>query len=80
MNTIQMEKVTTDEQIEQAAKIVEQDKADRSTRVMTGLAKLLEENNCDITVEMAVPFMGRDIVVSDKMLPPEKVKITIVPK
>ncbi len=80
MKSIQMEKQITPESVESAQKLIEQDKADRSTRVLTGLQKLLEENACEIIVEMAVPFMGRDIVVSDKMLPPEKVKITILPK
>ena len=80
MNEVKFEKDEALQKIADAQKLIEENKVERTSRVLQGLDRLLKENNCDITVEMLVPFMGQDILITEKMLPSEKVKLTIVAK
>ena len=80
MEAVQFKSEDALNEIESARKIVEQDKVLRTSRVLEGFQKLIQENNCDVTIEMLVPIMGIDVLITDKMLPQEKVKLTVIAK
>ena len=80
METVETKTEETVSAIEAAQKLIEQDRTMRITKVLEGMSKLMKENNCDLVVEMLVPFLGSDILITDKMLPQEKVKLTVIAK
>lgn len=80
MKEIKFEKDEAAQKFADAQKLIEDDKVARTSRVLEGFDRLVKENNCDVIVEMLIPFMGKDILITDKMLPPEKVKLTIIAK
>ncbi len=67
-------------ELEQAQKLINQDRTDRVQRVIDGLKTLLEENNCEVVAEMELMLLGNKIVIDSRMVEPDKIKLNIIPK